>query len=72
VGHSGGPFPRFEKVAVYKQKVFGLGVLKNAAEEFVGSVLDLRPKISRPLCCALFFKCLRFTFVLSLQGNGEG
>jgi hypothetical protein len=26
VGHNGGPFPRFEKGAVYKQKVFGVGV----------------------------------------------
>jgi hypothetical protein len=28
VGHSGGPFPCFEKEAVYKQKVFGIGVFE--------------------------------------------
>jgi hypothetical protein len=28
VGHNGGPFPRFEKGAVYKQKVFGVGVFE--------------------------------------------
>jgi hypothetical protein len=28
VGHSGGPFPRFAKGAVYKQKVFGVGVFE--------------------------------------------
>jgi hypothetical protein len=28
VGHSGGPFPRFAKGAVYKLKVFGVGVFE--------------------------------------------
>jgi hypothetical protein len=30
VGHSGGPFPRFEKGVVYKQKVFGVGVFEES------------------------------------------
>jgi hypothetical protein len=28
VGYSGGPYPRFSKGAVYKQKVFGVGVFE--------------------------------------------
>ncbi len=28
MGHSGGPFPRFAKGAVYKPKVFGVGVFE--------------------------------------------
>jgi hypothetical protein len=34
VGHSGGPLPRFEKGAVYKQKVFGIGVFEERGRRF--------------------------------------
>ena len=46
--------------------------MKNVAEEFVGSVLNLRPKIGRQVCFVLFLNRVLFTFVLSLQGYGKG
>ena len=77
VGYSRGPFPRFAKGAVYKQKVFGVGVFEERGRR--NRWERMKSETQDRFCFATFFITIKacmshlfFVFIYILQDHGKG